>query len=79
MKVKRTKPVIEITKKELNALHTAIEFLDDLDSEDDVRENFMGSGYSQLQELVTGLGEVIDFLKEEQEDFIINVVNEEEN
>jgi hypothetical protein len=79
MKVKRTRPIIEITQKELNALHTAIEFLDDLDSEDDIRENFMGSGYSQLQELVIGLDEVIDFLEEEQEDFIINVVNKEEN
>jgi hypothetical protein len=79
MKVKRTRPIIEITQKELNALHLAIRILDDLDSEDDIRANFMGDGYNQLQELVAGLGEVLDFLEEEQEDFIINVVNKEEN
>lgn len=79
MKVKRTKPIIEVTQRELNALHIAIRFLDDLDSEDDIRSNFMGDGYNQLQELVAGLGEVLDFFEEEQEDFIINVVNKEEN
>ena len=79
MKVKRTKPIIEVTEKELIALQTTIRFLDDLDGEDDIRPNFMGDGYNQLQELVAGLGEVLDFFEEEQEDFIINVVNKEEN
>lgn len=80
MKVKRTKPIIEVKRKELNALHIVIKLLDDLDDENDIRANFMGDGYNQLQELIAGLGDVMDFFgDEEQEDFIINVVNEEEN
>lgn len=82
MKVERTKTVIRVTQKELDALKIVKNFLDDLASEEDISESFDRHryGYSSLCEMVDSLGDVMNFLDgEKQEDFIINVVNEEEN
>jgi hypothetical protein len=83
MKVKRTKTVIEVTQKELEALKIVTNLLDDLAGEEDISNSFdemRDYSYYSLSELTEGLREVIDFLdSEKQEDFTINIVNEEEN
>lgn len=83
MKVKRTKTVIEVTQKELDALKTVVDFLNVLAGEEDISESFKENySYSCLNfdELIEGLDDVIAFLdREKQEEYTINVVNKEEN
>lgn len=83
MKVKRTKTIIEVTQKELDALKTVVDFLNVLAGEEDISESFKENySYSSLDfdELIEGLDDVITFLdREKQEEYTINKVNKEEN
>lgn len=77
MKVKRTKTIIEVTQKELNALDTVIELLKDLEGDEEICESFEDCFFYAL---VEGLNDIIDFFDyEKQKNFIIQVVNKEEN
>lgn len=82
MKIERTKTVIKVTQKELDALKIVKDFLDDLAIEEDISESFerYRYGYSSLDEMVSSLNDVMNFLdSEKQEEYIINVINKEEN
>ena len=77
MKVKRTKPIIEVTEKELIALDAVIELLKDLEGDEEICASFEDCFFYAL---VEGLNDIIDFFDyEKQKNFIIQVVNKEEN